>query len=261
MSDGFARYAVKRWKQKFRDDRQRHRGMFDLAIEAEYLSSLSHSNIVKMRGMLFCESMVETKGFYIVLDRLHDTLQIKVDNIWPREYKHLLSPFARIGWDKEKKQKLYLERMIVAYDLATAFRYLHKKRIIYRDLKPENIGFDVRGDVKVFDFGLCKEIPLPSTSNPSDKLFKLTPQTGSIPYMAPEVMLREKYNSKVDAFSFRILLWEVFVLKIPMKGFDRRDFKLKVCNGQYRLDCNIKIPELTNVIMKECWSHDKNDRP
>ena len=28
--------------------------------------------------------------------------------------------------------------------------------IIYRDVKQENMGFDVRGDIKLFDFGLAK---------------------------------------------------------------------------------------------------------
>jgi serine/threonine protein kinase len=30
--------------------------------------------------------------------------------------------------------------------------------LVYRDIKPENIGFDIRGDVKIFDFGLCKNL-------------------------------------------------------------------------------------------------------
>lgn len=51
--------------------------------------------------------------------------------------------------------------------------------------KPENIGFDVKGVVKVFDFGLAKEL------HPEDKLandtYKMTGNTGSIRYMAPEV--------------------------------------------------------------------------
>ena len=53
--------------------------------------------------------------------------------------------------------------------------------IVYRDLKPDNIGFDVRGDVKIFDFGLAKEF------NPANVLddgtYKLTGDTGSPRYM------------------------------------------------------------------------------
>ena len=59
--------------------------------------------------------------------------------------------------------------------------FLHQKNIIHRDLKPENIGFDVRDDVKIFDFGFAKEI------YPEDKLpdgtYILTGMTGSIRYM------------------------------------------------------------------------------
>ncbi len=132
--DGDARYAIKRMKQKFDSDKKKHRGMLDLAIEASYLSSLSHPNIIKIRGLLSCDSMVRTEGFFIVLDRLYDTLQKRIDDVWPRKYKSmgLMGPFAFIGKDKMKLTALYYERMIVAYDLASSFRYLHSKKIIYR---------------------------------------------------------------------------------------------------------------------------------
>jgi serine/threonine protein kinase len=56
--------------------------------------------------------------------------------------------------------------------------------IIYRDLKPDNIGFDVRGDVKIFDFGLAKEFD--PAKKAADGTYKLTADTGSLRYMAPE---------------------------------------------------------------------------
>jgi len=255
-----ARYAIKKMKKEFEDEKLKYRGMLDLAIEAEYLSHLAHPNIIKMRGSLDCKSSVREEGFYIILDRLYETLQQKIDIIWPKEYK--IGPLAFIGKDKGKMRRIFLERMIVAHDLSSVFRYLHSKRIVYRDLKPENIGFDVRGDVKLFDFGLCKELPKLSANQNSSTIYKLTARTGSIPYMAPECMLGQKYNQSVDVFSFGILLWEIFALKIPFKGFNRLDFMQRVCKGpMLRPDGSIKCPPLTKAIMKECWEHEAKNRP
>jgi serine/threonine protein kinase len=40
-------------------------------------------------------------------------------------------------------------------------------------------------------------------------LFKLSGNTGSLRYMAPEVALEKAYNHKVDVYSYGILLWQV----------------------------------------------------
>jgi serine/threonine protein kinase len=56
-------------------------------------------------------------------------------------------------------------------------------RLVYRDIKQQNIGFDVRGDVKVFDFGLCRGLSESirakddSTGKPIYG-YHLTPRTG-----------------------------------------------------------------------------------
>lgn len=257
----------------------------DMFISTEPQTDLNHPNIIKMRGSLHCTNRVVsihfiflfyesfkicnlklnlqffiiqlTEGFYLVLDRLYETLQEKIDSLWPKEYKGLMGLFG-LPKDKVKMARLFQERLVISYDLANVFRYLHSKRIVYRDIKPENIGFDVRGDVKLFDFGLVKEMP-PSKSK--DHMFIMTPRTGSIPYMAPECMTVKPYNHKADVFGFGMLLWEIFSLKIPCKGFTRFDFQEKVCKQKYRPDLGIKCPAVTKAIISECWHDDPLKRP
>ena len=48
--------------------------------------------------------------------------------------------------------------------------------IFCSDLKPENIGFDIRDDIKVFDFGLSKELHM-AKEKYSDGTYKLTPMS------------------------------------------------------------------------------------
>jgi len=59
---------------------------------------------------------------------------------------------------KLQESCLLIERLVCAIDLSSALKFLHSISIVYRDLKPENIGFDIRGDVKLFDFGLAAEL-------------------------------------------------------------------------------------------------------
>jgi serine/threonine protein kinase len=69
--------------------------------------------------------------------------------------------------------------------------------IIYRDLKPDNVGFDVRGDVKIFDFGLAKELDL--SKKLDDGTYNLTADTGSLRYMAPEGKAADALDQRVAA--------------------------------------------------------------
>ena len=89
--------------------------------------------------------------------------------------------------------------LLICHFIATPLPYEHNSdlnkkscftfpnSIIYRDIKPNNIGFDVRGDLKLFDFGLSRE--LRDIDKTEGGMYKLTGCTGSRRYMAPEVAL------------------------------------------------------------------------
>jgi serine/threonine protein kinase len=119
--------------------------------------------------------------------------------------------------------------------------------LVYRDIKKENIGFDVRGDAKIFDFGLskCLSQDLKARDPVSGQEvygYKLTPRTGSICTMAPEVASGHPYDEKCDVFSFAILLWEILAL-------------------EERPWVHIKWPAVTKKLLRQAWEGDPERRP
>ena len=110
------------------------------------------------------------------------------------------------------------EVLKIAKDLADALDYIHTQvhrdaMIIHRDLKPENLGLSADGRLKLFDFGLCRCVQ--KRTSESDA-YEMTGNTGSLRYMAPEVVLNRGYNEKVDVFSFAVVMWTIAREKVKI---------------------------------------------
>ena len=130
--------------------------------------------------------------------------------------------------------------------------------IVYRDLKPDNIGFDIRGDLKIFDFGLARQLPDEKLDN---GVYKMTGDTGSPRYMAPEVALGHPYNETADVYSFGILLHQICSLETPFEGFTMKMFDKMVVRGGCRPKCDPKWPPRIQSLIQNCWSANISKRP
>ncbi|CAH0482822.1 unnamed protein product [Peronospora belbahrii] len=95
----------------------------------------------------------------------------------------------------------------IALDVAHALTYLHglSPLVLHRDLKSRNILLDGNWRAKVTDFGVSRER--------SDHT--MTAGVGTSLWMAPEVMMGERYDEKADIFSFGVVLSEVDSHKLP----------------------------------------------
>jgi serine/threonine protein kinase len=218
----------------------------DIAIEAKFLSSVRHPNIIKMRA-ISAGNLCQPNAF-LVLDRLYDTLTDRIHQ-WKKKDQNTLSKL--FDFQNKRENNFLAERLTVAYDIASALQYLHDLNIIYRDLKPNNIGFDVRGDAKLFDFGLAVEFDNDSAKNGA---FKLTGDTGTIRYMAPEVALNQPYTETADVYSFSILLWQIAKLDMPYAGISDEMIERKVVHCGFRPKIDPKWPNAVRRLLQDCFA-------
>uniref|UniRef100_A0A667YIL0 Protein kinase C n=1 Tax=Myripristis murdjan TaxID=586833 RepID=A0A667YIL0_9TELE len=100
----------------------------------------------------------------------------------------------------------------VYWAIIVGLQFLHSKGIIYRDLKLDNVMLDKDGHIKIADFGMCKENVFGDT--------RATTFCGTPDYIAPEILLGQKYTFSVDWWSFGVLVYEMLIGQSPFQGDD-----------------------------------------
>jgi len=137
-----------------------------------------------------------------------------------------------------------------------------KEKLSFSEQKPENIVFDVRGDVKIFDFGLAKELKQEDKVNANHDLYLLTGLTGTMTYMAPEVYKNQPYNQSIDLYSFAHCLWEMFSFSVPYQHINSKElFEKLIINRECRPQIDNKWPLPIKLLLNRAWSANINDRP
>jgi len=240
---------------------EHNKGIIDLAVEAQFLAALSHPHILTLRGHANSDPL--ESRYFVILDRLVSTLDHKL-KLWRKDVGinmgYWFGPcFGYCCGSPHVIHRIWMERFTVARDIASALEYLHGQNIVYRDLKPDNIGFNSDGTLKMFDFGLAKRV---TNADKSDhELYKLTGNTGSLRYMAPEVALNKPYSLTVDAYSFGVLFWQLCALTVPYSGYSCKMHADLVVGKGYRPSADASWPESWSSLMSQCWAVDYRNRP
>ncbi|KAG6910684.1 hypothetical protein DXG01_008728 [Tephrocybe rancida] len=112
----------------------------------------------------------------------------------------------------QRRQFSLRQAKFYASEVLLALEYFHANGIIYRDLKLDNILLTLDGHVKVADYGLCKE----------EMWFGNTTSTfcGTPEFMAPEILLEQRYGRAVDWWAFGVLTYEMLLGQSPFRGDD-----------------------------------------
>ena len=117
------------------------------------------------------------------------------------------------------------EAVAIARQIAGALAAAHQAGLIHRDIKPENIMIWPDGLVKVLDFGLAKQLREEPESprddaRPRNASLETDPDLlfGSLNYLSPEQVRREKLDPRTDLFSLGVVLYEMLAGARPFAG-------------------------------------------
>ncbi|KAJ4796820.1 Serine/threonine-protein kinase [Rhynchospora pubera] len=150
--------------------------------EVSVIGRINHINLVRMFG--FCS---ESKHRLLVYEHIENQ---SLD-------KHLFNNNMKLQWN---------DRFKIAFGTAKGLAYLHHEClewIIHCDVKPENILLTRDFEPKIADFGLAK------LSKRDGLGFNFSHMRGTMGYMAPEWALSLPVTSKVDVYSYGVVLLEM----------------------------------------------------
>ena len=198
------------------------------------MTSLSHRNIINCNAVITKPAECWLVMEYANLGNLQSLVKV-------------------YGPLEEKTIAIYTRQML------SGLAYLHENRIVHRDIKPSNILLTNEVEIKLSDFGCSFKMIDSQTKEDMVDSFK-----GSIPYMAPEVLLQANLPRRSDIWSLGCTVLEMATAKPPWseKNFDN-NFAAILTIGKN--DITPEVPESLSPDLKDfigrCLKREPKERP
>jgi serine/threonine protein kinase len=117
--------------------------------------------------------------------------------------------------------------------LGSGLHHMHQRGVFHRDIKPENIAFDQKGTPYLTDFGICH---ITTPDNSSSSALVSCESSGTLPYLAPEVLTKtHEHSYQSDFWSLGVMGYELLYGRRPFEPHVPLNFIYFVAN-QYRND-------------------------
>lgn len=162
------------------------------------------------------ESTRSEKSVFLIASREQHPFLLSLNSCFQTENRvYFVMEYVSGGdlmWHIQQEPFTPRRAQFYAAEVLLGLKYFHENGVIYRDLKLDNILLTLDGHVKIADYGLCKE----------DMGYGNTTGTfcGTPEFMAPEILLEQKYGRGVDWWAFGVLIYQMLLGQSPFRGDD-----------------------------------------
>ncbi|XP_019855449.1 PREDICTED: ephrin type-A receptor 4-like isoform X3 [Amphimedon queenslandica] len=216
--------------------------------EAAIMRQFNNLNIVKMHGIVF-----ENEKAMIVMELLENgdlqnyLLKLK------RKYSIVIGVFILLIPIHSNKASPY-QLLNFCRQICLGMTYLSCKGFIHCDLAARNVLLSKENICKIADFGMSCDL--------ENEAYYYS-KGGKIPikWTAPEAVIKRKYSSASDVWSYGCVLYEIWSLgRKPFETYSNIYALEKVKDG-YRLPPPPGCPRSIYKHMIQCWHPIPRERP
>src|SRR5208283_2423061 len=147
--------------------------------------------------------------------------------------------------------------------LAEALGHAHSRGIAHRDLKSANVIVTPHGRLKVLDFGISRRM---DTGHGGDETTRFDQSwesqhtfTGTLPYVAPEILKGEEGDARSDIWSLGVLLYEMAEGRRPFRGGTAFELSAAILRERAPL-ITPPLPPILQGVIDRCLDKDPGQR-